>query len=574
MNYDEITQAVNCGEWETARRALSQYKKEDWNDTLAILKASICLAEGKREEAFDAIREGLAYNNRNYELYLLLGNYYESMNVNQAWLCCENAEFYCDNDEDAEIIRQYKRCLEAVEGWCVKPLSIVILSYNIMQICKECIESIRKNNPKQSYELIVVDNASVDGVVEWLKTQEDIHLILNEVNEGFPYACNRGIKAAKPDNDIFLLNNDTVVFENSIFWLRMGLYEKGRVGAAGSVSNLAANQMIEETFQTVEEYASYAAAHNLPMRNACESVVWLVGFAMMIKREALDEVGLFDRRFSLGSFEDCDLSVRLQYAGWKLNLCWNSFILHYGGGQGVNREVWKRQEKENEEKFKEKWNFDIQYYSFSRTDLLSMITDPADQAIRVLEVGCGCGATLSKLKYMWPNAQVSGIELSEEIARIRAHTMDIVSGNIETMELSYEKGSFDYIMFGDVLEHLFDPEAILKKLTPFLKENGRFLCSIPNIMHESVIRALLKGEFNYKDQGILDRTHIRFFTLDSIVKMLKACGLKIENLTATFGVSQEAEEDSAMLEALYKIPGVADKNLFSVYQFLFLAGRE
>lgn len=320
------------------------------------------------------ICRGLAYNHRNYELYFMLGNYYERVNVNQAWLCYENAEFYCSEEADKNIIQWTKKELEKDCEWNVRNTSIVILSYNLKEICKQCIESIRRNNHPDSYELIVVDNASTDGIVDWLKEQKDIVLIENGSNMGFPHGCNQGIEVADENNNIFLLNNDTIVLPNSLFWLRMGLYEKKEYGATGSVTNYAGNgQIIDKEFSVVDEYCVYGMKHNVPMRNAIESKIWLVGFAMLIKREALNQVGVLDTLYSPGCLEDDDYGVRLQCSGWKTMLCWNSFIYHYGSGQGKNQSHWKSSQMRNIDKFIEKWGFNITYVTWPKMEMISQI---------------------------------------------------------------------------------------------------------------------------------------------------------------------------------------------------------
>lgn len=187
---------------------------------------------------------------------------------------------------------------------------------------------------KKSYELIVVDNASQDGSVAWLETQEDILLIANKENRGFPYGCNQGIKCAEPQNDIFLLNNDTVLMLNSLFWLRMGLYENLHVGATGSVSNSVSNgQRIEEGLGTLEEWTKYGIRNNIPTSHPYEKKVFLVGFALLLRRAALDEIGLLDIRFTPGTYGDDDIAMRLHQTGWQILLCKNSFIFHYGSGE-------------------------------------------------------------------------------------------------------------------------------------------------------------------------------------------------------------------------------------------------
>ena len=81
------------------------------------------------------------------------------------------------------------------------------------------------------------------------------------------------------------------------------------------------------------------------------------------------------------------------------------------------------------------------------------------------------------------------------------------------------------------MEHLPDPQGVIKRLVPYLKESGQLLCSIPNLLYREVIANLLCGTFEYQDEGILDRTHVRFFTWSSIEKLMRDCGLKITERT-------------------------------------------
>ena len=269
---------------------------------------------------------------------------------------------------------------------------------------------------------------------------------------------------------------------------------------------------------------------------------FLIGFALMLKREALDSVGLLDERFSPGQFEDDDLGIRLNYAGWQTVLCDNSFIFHYISGMGKNHELWLKTNEINAGKFIEKWKFDIGYYTFARHEIISLIKHDYSKPIQILEVGCGLGATLTKIKYLWPNSFVYGIEIVERIAHIGANYLNIIPGNIESMELPYASGQFDYIILADVIEHLHEPEETLRRLIPYLKTDGSFLCSIPNIMHISVISSLLQGRFDYADAGICDKTHLRFFTLDSIVKLFQKY-TRIEELTSMLSSSPTAKNN-------------------------------
>ena len=97
-----------------------------------------------------------------------------------------------------------------------KKTSIIILSYNNLSLTIDCIESIRKYTDPNTYEIVVVDNNSQDETPNWLRSQDDLIVIFNQENVGFPKGCNIGIEAASKENDILLLNNDTIVTTN---WL-------------------------------------------------------------------------------------------------------------------------------------------------------------------------------------------------------------------------------------------------------------------------------------------------------------------------------------------------------------------
>lgn len=314
-NVKEILQLIQEDKWEEAATVVSDRLKAGiYDDNIAVLAATINEHFGDTETFLLNVETGLKYNYENYELYLMLGNYYAIDNCNQAFLCYENAEYYCrknGNQEDLNYICQVKQSLLDTGNVTVVPYSFVILSYNTLEMTKDCIESIRQTCNPDSYELIVIDNASEDGSVDWLRGQDDILLIENTENVGFPAGCNQGIAAAKPDHDIMLLNSDTVMMPNAMFTLRMGLYDSEKNGAAGAVSNNADNQQtIDSVFNGIEEYRQFAVKNNIHCQTAYEKKVWLIGFALLLKRTALERAGLLDERFTPGNFEDNDLGIR------------------------------------------------------------------------------------------------------------------------------------------------------------------------------------------------------------------------------------------------------------------------
>lgn len=520
------------------------------------------------EDLLQVLREGMLCNPCFYELFICLAEMKLSKNnLNQAYICLEQALFYCDKPEDKMQIASMMQEIDAT----VNPVSIIIASYNCCEMLQNCLLTIKTYTPAKSYEIVVVDNASTDGVAEWLSAQKDIKVILNKENKGFGIASNQGVAIAEPDNDIFFLNNDTLVPANAIFWLRMGLYEGNNIGATSCMSNRVSNdQMIDVTLNNTAEVLSFAKKHNIISLNPYEEKVKLVGFALLIKRSVLNEIGLFDEIYSIGNYEDDDISIRMLMAGYKLLLCHNSFIYHYGS-QGFAQIDYDYSKLlyDNLQKFIKKWNFNIQYYSSARDNLIDFIKDiPASTEIKVLEIGCGTGATLAKIKYLWPNAKTYGIEIEPTVAKIATNFSEIIAGDIETLDLPYNMDYFDVIICGDVLEHLRNPEATLNKLYSHLKKDGYLLSSIHNVMHSSVLYPLLNGCWDYEDAGILDRTHLRFFTKKSICEMFNNVNLAIEKLCVTESYLDYPESNPDMFNKLQAImPPEAFEQIY-VFQYL------
>lgn len=491
LTEERIGILINGGRMEEANTLLKEYKviNNIYNDTMAILEASIYLNVGEKEKAFECISKGIKYNHKNYELYFMLGNYYLDKNKNQAFLCYENAEFYCNN-EDRYFLTEVKNNLLSSDEVSVSPVSIVILSYNGKEMTSICIDSIQQSMSPEAYELILVDNASEDGSQEWIQEyqrswkqkigMDNLKVIYNQENKGFPAGCNQGIRVSETENDVFLLNNDTIVPPNAIFWLRMGLYENEKVGAVGSVSNHANNdQMVKEKKSSIEEWFIYGTKHNIPMRYPYEKKAWLMGFAIMFKRKALEVVGYLDERFTPGNYEDNDIGFRFLKAGYTQLLCKNSFIYHFGSvGFRKNQKSFDELLIRNRKKLEEKHGIPVEEYCWVRTDLLELIDKDPDEQISILDVGCGLGATMAKAEGIFPNSKVYGIEKNVEVAIIGKNLANIIQGDIEVVVLPFIEKSFDYIIIGNVLEYLERPEETVLKLLPYLKEKGFMLISI------------------------------------------------------------------------------------------------
>ena len=121
--------------------------------------------------------------------------------------------------------------------------------------------------------------------------------------------------------------------------------------------------------------------------------------------------------------------------------------------------------------------------------------------------------------------EVVGLEIHAEVAEeAEKHLSRVVVGDLEAMELPFEDGYFDAMLLGDVLEHLTNPWAALRKLVRCLHPDGMIVASIPNIRNLGVIGKLLEGSWSYEEWGILDKTHLRFFALKDMQALFASGG--------------------------------------------------
>lgn len=164
----------------------------------------------------------------------------------------------------------------------------------------------------------------------------------------------------------------------------------------------------------------------------------------------------------------------------------------------------------------------------------TQVLDLVGRDKRVLDVGCATGYLARLL--VTNGCTVSGIELDEGAAEeARPHLDKLVIGNLNDTLLSehFEVASFDVIVFADVLEHVLDPAAVLRDSVSLLAPGGRVVFSVPNVAHGSLRLALLEGRWNYTDTGLLDRTHVVFFTYESLTALILDAGLTVEDARAT-----------------------------------------
>jgi SAM-dependent methyltransferase len=166
------------------------------------------------------------------------------------------------------------------------------------------------------------------------------------------------------------------------------------------------------------------------------------------------------------------------------------------------------------------------YFSGARKTFVDDL--PLNPEARLLEIGCGNGDTAAYALACRKCGWCAGVELCPDPAMEAAQRLhDVQVGDIEELILPWPRGYFDLLIMSEVLEHLRDPWAVLKKIHPLLKAEAWVLSGSPNVAHHSVLRMLLRGRWDYDSIGIMDHTHLRWFTSGTYRAMFEECGYEV-----------------------------------------------
>jgi len=213
--------------------------------------------------------------------------------------------------------------------------SIVVLCYNgLEETTRPCLESIIANTPVDSYELIVVDNASADGTADYLKIfaaqHTNVRVQLNDTNKGYAGGNNDGIKLAQGQY-VVLLNNDTLVPGGWLDRLLKLFNEQPDVGLVGPVTNSAGNeQRIELDGLNEKSFEEIAAAYVERQKGVWFITEKLGFFCVAMRRNLIEKIGYLDEKFGIGMFEDDDYCIRAKKAGFTLAVVEDCFVYHKG----------------------------------------------------------------------------------------------------------------------------------------------------------------------------------------------------------------------------------------------------
>lgn len=422
------------------------------------------------------------------------------------------------------------------------------------------IESIRTFADVDNLSVVLVDNFSSDGLWGWAENQTDISCVF--VDEGeMPVGrvINEVMERLELRGDILVIGGHYLFTPRCLSGMQETLYLNDGVGAVSGMSN---GFWMHQKKESVGESLQNILAVD---KNVSKNVIGFYSDAVLFKRELLQETGKFEERHLNLYYTLKDYCLRAVLKGWHLRVCDSSFLCKVGG---FDCELYDN--VQGKSFLEEKWG--MHYFNMAYNEnLINEIDNDSEDEIWVLEIGCDCGANLVEIQNRYPRAHLYGCELNEKAASIASRFVSVECSNIETKNLNFEKKSFDYIIFGDVLEHLHDPAETVKYCHRLLKEDGCIIASVPNVMHISVVEELLKGKFTYTETGLMDKTHIHFFTFYELIRMFQESGYEIDNVGMTVSLIDDQQKE--LIDQLLLLRSESERFMYEAFQYLIRARR-
>lgn len=385
-------------------------------------------------------------------------------------------------------------------------LSIIIPVYNMREHLERCLFSVR-NTVRIPYEVIIVDDGSSAGEQIFTSDAMDhVRILRSEEHHGYAHAVNEGIRASEGEVLLFL-HADVMLAPHTVEDMLDVLIADPNVGAVTAVAPVAyrrAQLIPPNDYLSWDDYVHVAEEIRAQAALPCPEILAEM-FALMARRDAVSAAGNFDERYSFPALASYDFTVRMTRAGYGLASLPSTYVHRDGENPDTTSDSYRREC----DFFHEKWGVSLDYSFSPRRDLMSLM-DFSKAGLRVLEIGCACGATLREIGAQNPSVRLYGVELNEKAAEIAAPYATILSMDVERLDPSQVAERFDYIVMGDVIEHLQNPWKAIENMRELLAPGGEVIASIPNVGHISNLYEVLSGNWTYKSMGLLDRTHLRF----------------------------------------------------------------
>ena len=447
-------------------------------------------------------------------------------------------------------------------------LSIIIPVYNMREKLERCLFSVR-NTVRIPYEVIIVDDgSSADEQIFTSDAMDHVRILRSEEHHGYAHAVNEGIRASEGEVLLFL-HADVMLAPHTVEDMLDVLIADPNVGAVTAVAPVAyrrAQLIPPNDYLSWDDYVHVAEEIRAQAALPCPEILAEM-FALMARRDAVSAAGKLDERYSFPALVSYDFTVRMTRAGYGGATLSSTYVHRDRENSDTTSDSYRREC----DFFHEKWGVSLDYSFFPRRDLMSLM-DFSKAGLRVLEIGCACGATLREIGARSPSARLYGVELNDKAAEIAAPYATILSMDVECLDPSQVAERFDYIVMGDVIEHLQNPWKAIENMRELLAPGGEVIASIPNVGHISNLYEVLSGNWTYKSMGLLDRTHLRFFTKKEIIKLFQEAQFDIQDMR--YVTVPYPEIGKRLREELLSLQTISvDAEDLDAYQWLVRAKR-
>lgn len=474
------------------------------------------------------------------------------------------------DEERVKFLREYFREREGVSAREYK-ITVIVTSFNRRQQLQDTLEWL--SDVEGIFNIIVVDNGSSDGTADWLSSQEYEYIWFDEGVQGYGKLWNTALQNFEIEDYVLFMEAGVFPEKKCLLELVRTL-QKAELGAANPVTNSYGDGgdgiNSKEFLETFVQKDWDSQSLNRFNRNAFRKTLSFNWRIWATRKDVLREVGLFREKLKSPVDVLTDYSLRMIQSNFRQSLCFHACAYEDLGHDDkicTEKEQWQC----NDRAFmKAVWG--MNYFNLSPNRVLvEYIHEPVEKEFKVLEVGCDLGATLFEIQECFPNCQTYGIDINRAAVDIAKHITKAEYGNIDELNVPFQE-KFDYIIFGDVLEHLRHPEEVIKMCRDMLNENGYIIASIPNVMHISVIEELIEGRFRYSDVGLLDRTHIHFFTYYEIMNLFQEAGYVVRDINRT--VFDISERERIIMELLLRLSDQTESWMYETFQYIIKAQKQ
>lgn len=446
-------------------------------------------------------------------------------------------------------------------------ITVVLTTHNRLQQLQETLRWLE--GVEGISNLIIADNGSQDGTEQWLAGNGYEYVWFDEGVTGYGKLWNTVLANFETKECIIFIEAGVYPEKKSFVELEKVL----RSADAEIVSPVTNSFFSDESGGLSSREELTLARQNAKRRIEQPSyyksmrVNWKMWAA---RKDIFEKNGLF--REELDEPEDVltDYSLRMIQKGLRMSVCRlayayeNFFRCSEAYGEA---DLWQSQDRIF---MKNEWG--MNYFNLKpNKSLVACILEEREKEFKVLEVGCDLGATLFEIQNQFPDCKTYGLDINEAAVDIAKHITEAKYGNIDELQIPFHE-KFDYIIFGDVLEHLRHPEEVIAMCRDQLKPGGYIIASIPNIMHISVMEELIDGRFHYQDVGLLDRTHIHFFTYYEIMDLFQNAGYTVKDIDGVaFHIS---DRERAIMETLLGLSDQTEEWMYRTFQYVVKAQKQ